>query len=81
MLIFPEGVQAEGWWKLMDVVHEVVGVKLDPSVWLRGKKKTIEWESFPQVMQHTIVFKCLRCSLSLPYPTQLLDWSTEDISD
>lgn len=27
-LIFPEGARAEGWWQIMDVVHEVVGVEL-----------------------------------------------------
>lgn len=37
-VIVPEGNKAEGWWQLMEVVHEVVGVQLIPPEWLKDKK-------------------------------------------
>lgn len=29
-LFLPEGEKAKGWWKMMEALHEVIGVKLSP---------------------------------------------------
>lgn len=64
-LFLPEGDKVEGWWQMMEALHEVVGVKLIPSDWVTKKKCISMNEVGDKMMKLAIVIRCLGCNIEL----------------
>lgn len=52
---------------MMEAIHEVVGVKLIPPEWVKGKRRLPTSEPVAQVEPETVLFRCLGCSLELGF--------------
>ncbi|MDV3147665.1 MAG: hypothetical protein Q8730_02615, partial [Sweet potato little leaf phytoplasma] len=64
-IFLPKGYKADGWWQMMEVIHEVFGVKLVPLEWATKKNDLVEKRL---VIHHNIMpskVRCPGCSMEL----------------
>lgn len=57
-VFIPDGEKAEGWWQMMEALHEVVGVTLVPPEWVMKKSLVSKSDAVIVMEQLVNVFRC-----------------------